>query len=115
MIGQTSSQGIKDKAGGQIKWQNHLLSHEIENSLGLELGLTDLGCNVGGWTLLSLFLSKYGNQEQIAGYLVEDVKEQNKNIKYLSKMSTKLKNNTVRDIEYFQFKNPFEANVKLIE
>jgi hypothetical protein len=30
-------------------------------------------------------------------------------------MSTKLRNNTVRDIEYFEFSNPFKANLKLIE
>lgn len=69
-------------------------------SLGLNLGLNDLGTTLGGWTLLSLFLSKYGDSEQIQNYLEADVKEDNKNIKYLSRMATKLKENKVRDIDY---------------
>ena len=48
-------------------------------------------------------MSKYGNEEQINNYLDSDVKDENKNIKYLSKMSSKLKGNTVRDINYYEF------------
>ena len=43
------------------------------------------------------------------------MKDENKNIKYLSKMSTKLKGNTVRDIDYVEFEHPFETNLKFIE
>jgi len=43
-------------------------------SLGLELGLNDIGTTLGGWTLLSLFLSKYGDSQQIQAYLDADVK-----------------------------------------
>ena len=51
-----------------------MLVHHLSQNLGLDLGLEDLGSTLGGWTLLSLFLSRYGNDEQVQGYLSADVK-----------------------------------------
>jgi hypothetical protein len=48
--------------------------HDANQNLGLDLGIDKLGATLGGWTLFSLFLSKYGDQEQIAEYLETDVR-----------------------------------------
>lgn len=38
-----------------------MFAHAMNDDLGLDLGLPDLGTTLGGWTLFSLFLSKYGD------------------------------------------------------
>jgi hypothetical protein len=62
MIGELSEKPlIENRSTGQIKISSHLLAHSCSQDLGVELGLRDLGTSLGGWTQLSLFLSKYGD------------------------------------------------------
>lgn len=61
MIGEESDKSLLEKNSGQIKITEHLIAHSISQSLGLDLGLSDLELSLGGWTLLSLFLSRYGD------------------------------------------------------
>lgn len=106
---------MKNKAIGQLKIHQNVVSHSLENTLGIELGLEKSGKAIGSWTLLGLFLSNFGREEQIVGELTSDVKEESKNIKHLSKMAVKFKNNRFADIEYESFESPFDANLHFIE
>lgn len=62
MIGEESSKGLLEKNAGLIKVTEHLFTHSITQTLGLDSGLSDLDSSLGGWTFLSLFLSRYGDQ-----------------------------------------------------
>ena len=74
MIGEESSNTLQEKSNGQIKILEHILVHSTDDDLGLNLGLDDLGTTLGGWTSFSLFLSRYGDYEQMNNYLAADVK-----------------------------------------
>lgn len=74
MIGEESRSPLVEKSSGLIKVTEHLFTHSVNQSLGLDLNLLDLDYSLGGWTLLSLFLSRYGDQEQISNFLAADVK-----------------------------------------
>lgn len=73
MIGEASKPLVKNKAFGQLKVHQSLVSHSNQRSLGVDLGLKKTGKDMGGWTVLSLFLSNFGKEEQIVTELTSDV------------------------------------------
>lgn len=66
---------MKNKAVGQLKIHQSLISHSSQQSLGVELDLKRTGKDIGGWTMLSLFLSNFGKEDQIVNELTSDVLE----------------------------------------
>jgi hypothetical protein len=64
---------VKNKAVGQLKVHQSLISHSLQQSLGVDLALKKTGKEIGGWTVLSLFLSNFGKEEQIVKELTSDV------------------------------------------
>ena len=61
MIGEECRAPLKQKNTGLFKIDCELVGHEISKSLGVSLNLQSNENVVGGWTMLSLFLGKFGN------------------------------------------------------
>lgn len=65
--------------------------------------------------MLSLFLSRHLDQPQLSALLKAEVREDNRDTKYLSGMAARLRNSVMRDTDHSEFATPLEANLRLIE